>query len=101
MNITSDTQFLLANAEHLKNLSSFDLFKLFKTYQKIITNYNSRTEDEKHVIDKYPFSIEEQKNQSIILLNINTKLGFQSISKISKDTLQFIYNFLEFLEMLK
>ena len=34
VNITSDTQFLLAKAEHLKNLSSFDLFKLFKTYQK-------------------------------------------------------------------
>ena len=57
--------------------------------------------DVKHIIDKYPYSIEEQKNQIIKLLNINSKLDFQSILKISKDKVQFVYNFLAVLEMLQ
>ena len=100
-NIAIDTQFLLANADQLENLSSFDLYKLLKTYQKIITNYNSRTEDVKHTIEKYPYSIEDQKNQIINLLKINSKLDFQSILEISKDKVQFVYNFLAVLEMLQ
>ena len=100
-NIAIDTQFLLANADHLENLSSFDLYKLLKTYQKIITNYNSRTEDVKHTIEKYPYSIEDQKDQIINLLKINSKLDFQSILEISKDKVQFVYNFLAVLEMLQ
>ena len=100
-NIATDTQFLLANADLVENLSSFDLYKLLKTYQKINTNYNSRKEDLKHTIEKYPYSIEDQKNQIINLLNINSKLDFQNILKISKDKVQFVYNFLAVLEMLQ
>ena len=100
-NIAKDTQSLLATNDPLDNLSSFDLYKLLKTYQKIMTSYNSRTDVVKHIIEKYPYSIEEQKNQITNLLNINTKLDFQGILKISKDKVQFVYNFLASLEMLQ
>ena len=66
-----------------------------------MTNYNSRIKEVKHIIDKYPYSIEEQKNQITNLLNINSKLDFQSILEISKDKVQFVYNFLAVLEMLQ
>lgn len=100
-NITSDNQSLLANADPLEDLSSFDLYKLLKTYQKIMANYNARSEVVKHTVEKYLYSIEEQKNQISNLLNINSKLDFQGILKISKDKVQFVYNFLAVLEMLQ
>ena len=100
-NIATDSQFLLANADPLENLSSFDLYKLLNTYQKLITNYNSKTEVVKHTIEKYPYSIEDQKNQITNLLNINSELDFQSILEISKNKVQFVYNFLAVLEMLQ
>lgn len=100
-NITIDIQSLLANSDPLEDLSSFDLYKLLKTYQKIMANYNARSEDIKHTVEKYPYSIEEQKNQISNLLKINSKLDFQGILKISKDKVQFVYNFLAILEMLQ
>lgn len=100
-NISEDIKALLENADSSEDLSSFDLYTLLKTYKKVMHNYKARSADVKHVIEKYPYSIEEQKNQISNLLNLNSKLDFKSILTLSKDKVQFVYNFLAVLEMLQ
>lgn len=100
-NIEEDIQHLLKNAEPMEDFSSFDLYKLLKTYQKVMSNYERRSEEVKHRVEKYPYSIEEQKTQIASLLHLNKQLDFKNLVGISKDKVQFVYNFLAVLEMLQ
>jgi segregation and condensation protein A len=100
-NIAEDSHSLMSQTEPAEDLSSFDLYKLLKTYQKVMGNYLVRTEEVKHTVEKYPYSIEEQKIQIANLLKINAQLDFKNLLKISKDKVQFVYNFLAILEMLQ
>ncbi|HET8829288.1 MAG TPA: segregation/condensation protein A [Pelobium sp.] len=100
-NIAEDVNLLLADAEHTEGFTSFDLYKLLKTYHKVMGNYQIRATEVKHTVEKYPYTIEEQKAKIISLLAINKKLDFKTLLTISKDKVQFVYNFLAMLEMLQ
>ena len=100
-NIAKDIQSLMNQTEQTEDLSSFDLYKVLKTYQNVMANYLVRTIEVKHTVEKYPYSIEEQKTQIVHLLKINAQLDFKTILKISKDKVQFVYNILAVLEMLQ
>jgi segregation and condensation protein A len=100
-NITEDIQRLVSQTEPLEDLSSFNLYQLLKTYHKVMGNYLIRSEEVKHTIEKYPYSIEEQKKQIATLLSINEQLDFKKMVLMSKDKVQFVYNFLAVLEMLQ
>jgi segregation and condensation protein A len=102
-NINEDIKRLLDDAdfEPAEQFSSFNLYKLLKTYQKVWSNYLVKSDEVKHRIDKYPYSIEEQKAQISRFLLINKQLDFQNLKNLSKDKVQFVYNFLAILEMLQ
>ncbi|MBU1371851.1 MAG: segregation/condensation protein A [Bacteroidetes bacterium] len=102
-NINEDVKRLLENidSELLEDFSSFNLYKLLKTYQKVWGNYLVKAEEVKHRIDQYPYSIEEQKAKISSLLLINKQLDFQNLKDLSKDKVQFVYNFLAILELLQ
>ncbi|RKD17078.1 chromosome segregation protein ScpA [Pelobium manganitolerans] len=100
-NIAEDVTQLLANVEHSEDLTSFDLYKLLKTYHKIMGQYEIRAKEVKHTVEQYPYTIEEQKSKITNLLEINKKLDFKAMLAISKDRVQFVYNFLAMLELLQ
>ena len=100
-NINEDITQLLADADHTEGFTSFDLYKLLKTYHKVMGSYQIRAKEVKHTVEKYPYNIEEQKIKIAELLAINKKLDFKAMLNISKDKVQFVYNFLAMLEMLQ
>ena len=100
-NITEDIQRLVSQTEPSEDLSSFNLYQLLKSYHKVMGNYLIRSEEVKHTIEKYPYSIEEQKKQISALLSINEQLDFKKMVLMSKDKVQFVYNFLAVLELLQ
>lgn len=100
-NINEDIAQLLADADHTEGFTSFDLYKLLKTYHKVMGSYQIRAKEVKHTVEKYPYNIEEQKVKIAELLAINKKLDFKAMLNISKDKVQFVYNFLAMLEMLQ
>lgn len=100
-NIDQDVIALLSTADHTESFTSFDLYKLLKTYHKIMSSYEIRTQEVKHTVEQYPYNIEEQKLKIKNLLALNKKLDFNHMLNISKDKVQFVYNFLAILEMLQ
>jgi segregation and condensation protein A len=100
-NIIEDTQQLLSGAETVEDFSSFNLYKLLKVYHKIMNSYTVRSQEVKHTVERYPYNIEEQKTEISKLLELNKKMDFNSMRAISKDKVQFVYNFLAMLEMLQ
>jgi len=100
-NIAYDLHIAAQSNEYNEELESFDLFKLMQVYERAIKNHNNRTQEVKHRIEQYPYTIEEQRKVIASLLEVNEQLDFQSILKHSKDKVQFVYNFLAILEMLQ
>ncbi|HEX7367889.1 MAG TPA: segregation/condensation protein A [Pelobium sp.] len=100
-NINEDVQNLLANADHTEGFTSFNLYKLLKTYHKVMGTYQIRAAEVKHTVEQYPYQIDEQKLQLAQLLLLNKKMDFKDLLNISKDRLHFVYNFLAMLEMLQ
>lgn len=99
-NINEDLKSLLSNS-NLEDFSSLNLYNLLKTYIKAIRNHEIKYNEIKHTVIQYPYSVEEQKNQIFGLIVINKKLDFTGLLKISKDKVQFVYNFLAMLEILQ
>lgn len=99
-NIDYDLGLASQENDQIEELASFDLFKLMKTYEKVIGNYENRKEV-RHTVVQYPYTIEQQKKAIAQLIEINEKLDFHSILKESENKVQFVYSFLAILEMLQ
>lgn len=101
-NILADIKQLLSKTSHNKEeLSSFDLYKLLKCYLKVNQSYLLKSKEVIHTVNKYPYSIEEQKSKIATLIEINKQLDFNNLKAISKDKVHFVYNFLAMLELLQ
>jgi len=87
--------------DHSEELSSFNLFKLMRVYDQIIKRFESRSQEVKHRVERYPYTIETQKKLISSLLELSKKIDFQTVLKHSQDKVQFVYNFLAILEMLQ
>jgi segregation and condensation protein A len=84
-----------------EELSSISLYRLMLVYERMSKRWLTRTEPVKHTVVQYPYTIEKQKQALSELLTINKRLEFATISKISENKVQFVYNFLALLEMLQ
>lgn len=99
--IEIDLELATQQNEQVEELASFDLFKLMKTYEQVMAEYENKNEEVRHTVVQYPYTIEQQKKAIATLIEINQKLDFHSILKNSENKVQFVYNFLAILEMLQ
>jgi segregation and condensation protein A len=100
-NIEQDLVLASQQNDQVEELASFDLFKLMKTYERLISIYENRNEEVRHTVVQYPYTIEEQKKAIAMLIEVNKKVDFHSILQNSENKVQFVYNFLAVLEMLQ
>ncbi|WP_214072071.1 segregation/condensation protein A [Mucilaginibacter sp. dw_454] len=100
-NIVAD----LENAERAatpgEELSDLSLYRLMMVYNRLMRNYNNRSEEVTHTVTQYPYTIEKQKKAIDDLLRINKMMDFKAIAKESENKVHFVYNFLAVLEMLQ
>lgn len=84
-----------------EELSTITLYRLMLVHERLSKRYLNRTEPVTHTVVQYPYTIEKQKKALSDLLTINKRLEFATISKMSENKVQFVYNFLALLEMLQ
>lgn len=100
-NIHLDLDRAAETKEYQEELQSFDLYKLMHVYERLMKNYHGRSQEVKHQVVQYPYTIEAQKKALADLLIINEKIDFQTLVKSSDNKVHFVYNFLAILEMLQ
>ena len=100
-NITYDLQQVEKAVVPGEELSELTLYKLMMVYDKVTKRFMNRTEEVKHTVVQYPYTIEKQKKAINELLLINRKLDFKAIAGHSENKVHFVYNFLAVLEMLQ
>ncbi|PWS28198.1 chromosome segregation protein ScpA [Pedobacter yonginense] len=100
-NIEHDLSIAAESSTHQDELLSLDLYKLLMVYHKTMQKYELRSEEVKHTVIQYPYTIEQQKHFIANLLDINKQIDFALVLKNSENKVHFVYNFLAILEMLQ
>lgn len=81
-------------------LQSLSLYKLFRTFEEVIKKMEVRKRGPRHVVYKYEYNIEEQKNFIFARLQANKKSTFDDLFKDLRDRLHAIVTFLSLLELI-
>ena len=100
-NIAYELQQIALDAEPGEELESLDLYKLLIIFNKVMQRSALRDDKPDHIVEQYPYTIENQKKVINKLLSINKRLDFKNLVSNSENKVHFVYNFLALLEMLQ
>jgi segregation and condensation protein A len=78
-----------------------DLYKLLKVFQKCMAKMASRTEETKHTVIQYPYTIEQQKDFVLEKISFKNQVPFSEFIAYKPDKIFVIYTFLAILELLQ
>lgn len=95
---------LIAEKNNLEvEMQDVTLFRLLMVFKKAITKYDIENSKPVHQVVQYPYTIEEQKELIMNLLESkkNKKLSFDDIILFNQEKIAVIYNFLAILELLQ
>lgn len=78
-----------------------DLYKLLKVYQKCMAKMASRSDETKHTVIQYPYTIEQQKEFVLEKISFKKQVPFTDFISYKPDKIFVIYTFLAILELLQ
>ncbi len=82
-------------------LQDITLYKLLKSFQKVMVRFENEQQRPVHQVVEYPYTIEGQKSELINQLVPGKKLSFQDIIEKETNKIAVIFNFLAILELLQ
>ncbi len=81
-------------------LESLTLFKLFKSFESVMTKMKIRNTKPRHIVFKYDYSVEDQKDYIFGKIQKDIKTSFESLFSELRDRMHAIITFLSLLEMI-
>lgn len=84
-----------------EELHGLTLFGLLKAYQRVLDKHARRTQTPRHVIEKYPYTVEEVKTQLLDLVAREEKLDFAELAARRPEKIYLIFSFLCALELVQ
>lgn len=92
----------LSKAEDVEaEMQHVDLYKLLKVFQKCMAKVASRSEETKHTVIQYPYTIEQQKDFVLEKTSFKKQVPFSEFIHFNPDKIFVIYTFLAILELLQ
>jgi segregation and condensation protein A len=82
-------------------MQDLDLYGLLKVFQKVMSKYTSRSDDTKHTVVQYPYTIEQQKELVLEKLKDKSIVPFTDFINYKPEKIFVIYTFLAILELLQ
>jgi segregation and condensation protein A len=100
-NILSEIK-LLSKADDVDaEMQDLDLYRLLKVFQKVMSKYSSRTDQTKHTVIQYPYTIEQQKDFILEKMSLKNRVAFTEFISYKPEKIFVIYTFLAILELLQ
>jgi len=100
-NILSELRQLAKADDVDAEMQDLDLYKLLKVFQKVMSKYNSRTDETKHTVIQYPYTIEQQKDFILEKMSLKDRVPFTEFISYKPEKIFVIYTFLAILELLQ
>lgn len=82
-------------------LQDIDLYKLLKVFEKILHRYDEEMKKPTHTVVQYPYTIEQQKDKLVAMLQDHHRLSFVEVIQVEMNKIAVIYNFLAILDLLQ
>jgi segregation and condensation protein A len=80
-------------------VQTVSLYKLMSTFEKVMKRYKERSNKPQHIIVKYNYSQEGQRQYLIEELKTRKKVSFESIFAVCENRIHAIFTFLAMLEL--
>lgn len=100
-NIVSELEQLSKIDDLDTEMQDLDLYKLLKVFQRVMSKYADRTDQTKHTVIQYPYTIEEQKDFILEKISFKDRIPFTDFINYKPDKIFVIYTFLAILELLQ
>ncbi|MEZ4828128.1 MAG: segregation/condensation protein A [Bacteroidia bacterium] len=84
-----------------EELVGLDMYSLMRTFQRIWTRHQDQLQKPRHVIRKYPYTVEEVKNNMLEKVHINGRVDFVSFVMEEKVLIYVVFSFLAILELVQ
>ncbi len=82
-------------------IQSVTLFKLFQSYEKVMKRMHDRLAKPQHVVVKYNYSLESQREFLLGWTKTEKKIAFERIFQSCENRIHAIFNFLALLELVQ
>lgn len=100
-NIEKELQEIGKQGAEGSELQHITLYKLMQSFEKVIKKVEERNNKPQHVVVKYNYSMESQRNFLITHFRAAEKLPFVKLLEKSKDKIHIIFTFLAMLELIQ
>ena len=100
-NLMSEVNKISERANLETELQDLDLYKLLVVFQNAVEKFEKEKNKSPHKIEKYPYTIDEQKEFIINSLKSKEKISFVKLINDNPLKILVIYNFLAILELLQ
>lgn len=100
-NLISEVNKISERANLETELQDLDLYKLLVVFQNAVEKFEKEKNKSPHEIEKYPYTIDEQKKFIINSLKSKEKISFVKLINDNPLKILVIYNFLAILELLQ
>lgn len=82
-------------------LQSITLFKLMNAFEKVMRKLQERNNKPQHVVIKYNYTLEGQRDYLLSLLKENRKQSFEELFLTCQNRIHALFNFLAILELIQ
>ncbi|MDX2063345.1 MAG: ScpA family protein [Bacteroidia bacterium] len=82
-------------------LVGLSLYQLLKTYQRLLERHQTQQEAPRHVIQRYPYTVEQVRGALYGTLRANPRLAFETYAASCPDRMYLIFSFLVLLELVQ
>lgn len=100
-NIEAELKGLMAGKEEEAEWESLDLYKLMKVFNKVIKRFELASQQPKHVVVQYPYTIEGQSEMIKSRLLQKSRISFLDLVEEMPQRIAVVFNFLAILELIQ
>lgn len=100
-NIEAELKSLMTGKEDEAEWESLDLYKLMKVFNKVLKRYELASQQPKHVVVQYPYTIEGQSEMIRSRIVAKGRISFVDLVEEMPQRIAVVFNFLAILEMIQ
>lgn len=100
-NIQQELQEIGEEAGEGTEIQSVTLFKLMKTFEKVMKRVNERNNKPQHVVFKYNYTMEESREYMLDTVRTERSMSFEKIFETCQNRIHAIFLFLGMLELVQ
>jgi segregation and condensation protein A len=100
-NIELELKNFIQNQEEESELESLDLYKLMKVFNKVLKRFEVNSQQPRHVVVQFPYTIESQTEYIRKKLIGRDSVAFSTLVEDMPQRIAVVFNFLAILEMIQ